>query len=155
MRTEAAQCSTLSVLVGADLVSVDRLASKLAAHPGLAREIFTPRELKHAYGRRRPDEHLAARFAAKEAVLKALGTGLAGGVNMRDVEVVNGAGGRPRLRLVGTARAIADRTGVRSMEISLSHTAGLAIAFAAVLCEAAPWPSSPAPDMPGARKAAS
>jgi holo-[acyl-carrier protein] synthase len=142
MRTEAARCGTLSVLVGTDLVSVDRLASKLAAQPDLAQEIFTARELRYAEDRRRRAEHLAARFAAKEAVLKALGTGLADGVNWCDVEVVNGVGGRPRLRLAGAARAIADRAGVRSMEVSLSHTAGLALAFAAVLCDAAPRPST-------------
>lgn len=128
--TDRAVCH---VLVGADLVSVDRVAALLAAHPDRAGEIFSVRELACA-GRRR-DEQLAARFAAKEAVFKALGTGLAGGVSWRDVEVVNGASGRPRLRLAGAARVLADRARVRSTAISLSHTAGLAIAFAALVCD--------------------
>jgi holo-[acyl-carrier protein] synthase len=112
----------------------------MPAEPDLAREVFTARELRYAEHRRGRNEHLAARFAAKEAVFKALGTGLAGGACWRDVEVVNGASGRPRLRLAGAARSIAGRAGVRSMEISLSHTAGLAVAFAALLCEAEPGP---------------
>jgi holo-[acyl-carrier protein] synthase len=143
MRAEAARRGSARVLVGTDLVSVGRVASLLAAHPDLAREVFTARELRYAANRRRPDEHLAARLAAKEAVLKALGTGLARGVRWRDVEVVNGAGGRPRLRLAGAARSAADRAGVRSTEVSLSHTAGLAIAFAALLCEADRGPAAP------------
>jgi holo-[acyl-carrier protein] synthase len=138
MRVEASAESTPRVLVGTDLVSVDRVASMLAAQPDLAREVFTARELRYAEHRRGRNEHLAARFAAKEAVFKALGTGLAGGMHWRDVEVVNGASGRPRLRLAGAARLVAGRAGVRSMEISLSHAAGLALAFAALLCETEP-----------------
>jgi holo-[acyl-carrier protein] synthase len=124
------------VLVGVDLVGVERVASLLAGTPDLAGEVFTARELAYADGRCRQGEHLAARFAAKEAVFKALGTGLAAGVRWRDVEVVNGASGRPRLRLSGAADVIAARAGVRSMEISLSHAAGLALAITALVCEA-------------------
>ena len=138
MLADATRRGAPRVLVGTDLVSVDRITSLLAAQPDLAPEVFTARELSYAAHRRGRNEHLAARFAAKEAVFKALGTGLAGGVRWRDVEVVNGASGRPRLRLAGAARLIAGRAGVRSMEISLSHTAGFAIAFAALLCEADP-----------------
>jgi holo-[acyl-carrier protein] synthase len=136
MGAEATRGTISRVLIGTDLVSVDRVASLLAAQPDLARQVFTARELRYAANRRRRYEHLAARFAAKEAVFKALGTGLARRVCWRDVEVVNGASGRPRLRLSGAARSIAGGAGVRSMEISLSHTAGLAIAFAALVCEA-------------------
>ncbi|ROO51994.1 holo-[acyl-carrier-protein] synthase [Micromonospora sp. Llam0] len=128
------------VLVGTDLVAIDRLASMLTAQPDLAGEVFTERELSYCSGRRRRHEHLAARFAAKEAVFKALGTGLAGGVGWRDVEVVNAASGRPRLRLAGAARSVAGTAGVRSMEISLSHTAHLAIAFAVLVCDGAVAP---------------
>ncbi len=123
------------VLVGTDLVAVDRLASMLTAQPGLAGEVFTERELSYCGRRRRRHEHLAARLAAKEAVFKALGTGLARGACWRDVEVVNAASGRPRLSLAGAAQSTADRAGVRSMEISLSHTADLAIAFAVLVCD--------------------
>jgi holo-[acyl-carrier protein] synthase len=139
MPAEAATNCGLVVLVGADLVSVDKVASKLAAQPDLAREVFTEREMRYAGTWCRSSEHLAARLAAKEAVFKALGTGLAQGVAWRDVEVVNAASGRPRIRLTGAAESIADRLGVQSMEISLSHSAGLAIAFTALLCRGDPW----------------
>lgn len=130
------------VLVGVDLVSVQRVTS-LLAQPDVAGEVFTARELRYAAGRRRRGEHLAARFAAKEAVFKALGTGLSGGVGWRDVEVVNAASGRPRLRLSGAAEAIAGCFDVRSMEISLSHLDGVALAFVVLLCgrDSAPTPA--------------
>ena len=144
MPAEATPGGRLAVLVGADLVSIGKVTSKLAAHPGLAREVFTEREMRYARARCRGAEHLAARLAAKEAVFKALGTGLAQGVDWRDVEVVKAASGRPRIRLAGAAKSIADRLGVQSMEISLSHSAGLAVAFAAVLCLRKPCPARPA-----------
>jgi len=130
------------VLIGADLVSVDRVASVLAAQPDLAREVFTGRELRYAAARRRGNEHLAARFAAKEAVFKALGTGLSRGMRWRDVEVVNAANGKPRLLLAGRADLIAERAGVWSAQISLSHAAGFALAFAALECSAEGRPDS-------------
>jgi holo-[acyl-carrier protein] synthase len=144
MPAEATPGGRLAVLVGADLVSIGKVASKLATQPALAREVFTEREMRYARARRRGDEHLAATLAAKEAVFKALGTGLAQGVDWHDVEVVKAASGRPRIRLTGTAISIADRLGVQSMEISLSHSAGLAVAFAAALCLRQPCPAGPA-----------
>lgn len=131
------------VLIGADLVSVDRVASVLAAQPDLARQVFTGRELRYAAARRRGNEHLAARFAAKEAVFKALGTGLSRGMRWCDVEVVNAANGKPRLLLAGGADLAAKRAGVWSAQISLSHAAGFALAFAALECAAEDRPGSP------------
>ncbi|MBC3841464.1 holo-[acyl-carrier-protein] synthase [Streptacidiphilus sp. 4-A2] len=127
--------TALRVLIGTDLVAVARVAELLTGQPELAERIFTARELAYCASRgRRRAEHLAARFAAKEAVLKALGTGAAAGVEWTDVEVVNGIGGRPDLRLHGRAAALARRRGVRQAEISLTHTAGLAAANAMLLC---------------------
>ncbi len=126
--------ATPRVLIGTDLVSVDRLAAMLTDRPDMADEVFTERELSYCEGRRRRHEHLAARFAAKEATLKALGTGLARGVGWRDVEVVNATSGRPRLHLTGKAREAADHMGVRSMEVTLSHSGDLAIAFTVLVC---------------------
>ncbi|MBF6498641.1 holo-ACP synthase [Nocardia cyriacigeorgica] len=114
-----------TIFVGVDIAGVDQVAARMSGRPGLAELVFTERELGYAGGRGRRAEHLAARFAAKEAVFKALG----GALPWRDVEVVNGASGRPRLRLHGAARAAAERKGIRDMEISLSHTDGVAIAF--------------------------
>lgn len=89
---------------------------------------FTPGEQAYNAGSRRRVEHLAARFAAKEATLKALGTGLTGGINWTDIEVINGAHGAPRLALHGTARSAAARLGARAWTVSLTHTESLAMA---------------------------
>lgn len=114
---------------GIDLVEVARIARLLADHPERFRErCFTPAEQAYAKSSARETEHLAARFAAKEAVLKALGTGLRHGIAWTDIEVVNDASGRPMITLSGEAANAAVRLGIRSWAISLSHTGSMAIA---------------------------
>lgn len=115
---------------GVDLVSVPRIAAMLGEHGDkfIAR-CFTPAEAEYARSRpKRSHEHLAARFAAKEAVMKALGTGLDQGVSWTDIEVTRDATGRPGVRLTGGAKAHADRLGLKVWLISLSHTDDAAIA---------------------------
>ncbi|MEV8319113.1 holo-ACP synthase [Streptomyces sp. NPDC059900] len=122
------------IRVGADLVEVARVERLIADNPGLAARVFTGRERAYCASRpHRSGEHLAARFAAKEAVLKALGTGAAG-ADWTEVEVVNQAGGRPVVRLHGRAADLAERRHVRQTDISLSHGAGLATAYAVLVC---------------------
>ncbi|MDO0937270.1 holo-ACP synthase [Streptomyces sp. DG2A-72] len=125
------------VLIGTDLVAVERVERLLEGQPGLAERVFTARELAYCTGRSsRAADHLAARFAAKEAVMKALGTGASAGVEWTDVEIVNRLDGRPVLKLHGRARQIADRKRVTQTEISLTHTAGLALAHTVLVCSA-------------------
>jgi holo-[acyl-carrier protein] synthase len=131
------------VLLGTDIVTVSRLQRLLAEHPEMGGEVFTPRELSYCAGRRRTGEHLAARFAAKESVLKALGTGLGPRMHWTDVEVVNDVHGRPRVRLHGAVAALADRGRVRHVDVSLSHVAGLAVATAALVCDVTHDPGTP------------
>jgi len=102
--------------VGLDLVDVDRFARALERRPSLAQRLFTEAE----QSTKRP-ERLAVRFAAKEAVLKALGSGI-GSMAFRDIEVVLLPSGAPTLVLHGRAAEIAASRGVRSWQISLSHT---------------------------------
>jgi len=90
--------------------------------------VFTAAERAYCESRRRPEEHFAARFAAKEALFKALGAGPADGVRWRDVEVRCGPAGAPRLVLRGGARRLALRRGVRRAFLSLAHTADRAVA---------------------------
>ncbi len=116
-----------------DLVSVNRFARLLREHPGAARELVTAAELAGCAGKRRRSEHLAARFAAKEAVLKALGTGLGPLMRWTDVEVTNDQAGRPLVGLGGAVAARADGCGFRDVCVSLTHTAGFAIAQAAAV----------------------
>jgi holo-[acyl-carrier protein] synthase len=125
--------------VGVDLVDVPRIA-RLASRPEELSFILTADELAYCTGRQRPAEHVAARFAAKEAVLKALGTGLAHGIRWTDVEIVRTGPGRPQVALHGRAAAIAAERGLRGLDISLSHTETLAIAHAVATWAA---PSNP------------
>ena len=118
----------VGVRVGVDIVRVDRLERLLSEHDDAPQRLFTAGELEYCRGKRRATEHLAARFAAKEAVLKALGTAMAQGVRWTDVEVVNERTGRPRVVLHGEAAARAGRRGLRELDVSLSHTDGLAVA---------------------------
>jgi holo-[acyl-carrier protein] synthase len=119
---------------GIDLVETERIARMLADHPERFLErCFTPREVEDSEGVRR-FEHLAARFAAKEAALKAIGTGWARGIGWTDVETVRHESGRPELRVHGKAAEIAAELGVTRWHVSLTHTA--AFAAASVIAEA-------------------
>jgi holo-[acyl-carrier protein] synthase len=111
--------------VGIDLLEIERMERALERHPRLAQRLFTEAELDYAGGRARPGRHLAARFAAKEAVVKALG--LSGGFGLKEIEVV--AGEPPRVRLSGRA---AEAAAGRRVEISLTHSRenAAAVAFA-------------------------
>jgi holo-[acyl-carrier protein] synthase len=113
--------------VGIDLVDVGRLRSAMARRPGFATRVFTELERDTRATGSRVAERLAARFAAKEATMKALGVGL-GAFALREVEVVVGEDGHPSLLLHGRARERARDLGVHSFAVSLSHTSTLASA---------------------------
>jgi len=116
---------------GIDLVEVARIAQTLERHgQSFLDRCFTPGEQAYATGRKRRDEHLAGRFAAKEAVLKALGTGWVGGIAWTDVEVVLLPTGQPTVALHGRAAQIAANQGVTSWFLSISHTDSHAMASA-------------------------
>lgn len=112
--------------MGVDIVDVARLERLLEQWPGMAARLFTDAERAYAGARQRSGQHLAARYAAKEATFKALGTGWPS-IGWHDVEVVPGGGskGGPTLALTGAAAQHAN--GARAM-VSLSHDGGLAIA---------------------------
>ena len=120
----------LQIRVGVDLVGADRVERLAAENPGILQTLFTTRELAACAPRRRPYEHLAARFAAKEAVLKAFGTGLAERMQWTEIEIVNGMRGRPLVQLHGEVATRAKQLGLSDVEVSLSHTDGMAIAQA-------------------------
>ncbi|WP_205856542.1 holo-ACP synthase [Phytoactinopolyspora endophytica] len=135
---------TLDVRVGVDLVQVSRVRRLLVEQPAAQAELFTPRELAACGTKRSRFARLAARFAAKEAVLKAFGTGLGPRMRWHDVEIVNEPYGRPRVLLHGErVRSLAQRmTG--SPEISMSHTGDVALAHAVIVMRpASPWQPQP------------
>lgn len=112
--------------VGIDVAAIDRFEESLQRTPQMAERLFTPAELLLPSGERRGIASLAARFAAKEAVAKALGA--PGGLSWTDAEVWTEASGRPVLEVRGTVAARAAELGVRTWHLSLSHDAGVASA---------------------------
>jgi holo-[acyl-carrier protein] synthase len=115
---------------GVDLCEVPRIESAIARHgKRFIERIYTEREIAYAESKANRFERYAARFAAKEAGMKALGTGWRGGITWRDFEVANLSSGRPTLRLHGKAAEIAEKLGVRNVALSLTHTAAQALAM--------------------------
>lgn len=116
---------------GVDIVEVARIAAMVEEHAGRFLErCFTAGERGYASSRKRGAEHLAGRFAAKEAVLKALGTGWRDGIAWTDVEVVVLPSGQPEVRLHGVAQETATKKGIASWWLSISHTETHAVASA-------------------------
>lgn len=118
--------------IGTDVVDIDRFAAALARRPRLAERCFTPAEAAYCRSRGHPPQHFAARFAAKEAVGKALGIGM---TRWREVEVIRGRGA-PTIALHGRYAARGRELGVTRVHVSLTHDRGSAIAFA--VAEGAP-----------------
>jgi holo-[acyl-carrier protein] synthase len=117
---------------GVDLAEIERVARALSAPHGrrFRERVFTPEERRYCESRGRGrDESYAARFAAKEAVMKALGVGWGRGAAWQDISVVRARGGPPRIELSGQALETARRRGIGSLSLALSHAAGLAVAF--------------------------
>jgi holo-[acyl-carrier protein] synthase len=118
---------------GTDIVSVARIAGMMREHGSAFLERwFTPLEIDYCAAKAEPSRHFAARFAAKEAVLKALPTSWEGPLPWRSIEVVNDEHGRPAVRLWGAFAEAAERAGVRDIRVSLSHCDEYATAIALV-----------------------
>jgi len=116
--------------IGIDLAEVDRIRAAIERHgQRFIERIYTSAEIAYVERKANRYERYAARFAAKEAGMKAIGTGWKRGVRWRDFEVVNLPSGRPTLQFHGAAEAIAGRLAVRNIALSLTHTAqqGMAI----------------------------
>lgn len=115
--------------IGVDLVEVERIKGTLEKHGDrFAARIFTDGEAAYCRGQKYPEIHFAARFAAKEAAFKVLGTGWGAGVRWRDVEVLRDPRGAPLLSLAGAARDRALALGIDRLFVSLTHTAAHAVA---------------------------
>jgi holo-[acyl-carrier protein] synthase len=122
---------------GIDLVEVSRVERLLSSHPERARErLFTPGEIAYCTGKKGEMMHLAARFAAKEAVLKALGCGWSQGVAWTEVDITRAPSGEPGVALTGRAAQIAHERGIASWSLSLTHTATVAQASVIALARA-------------------
>src|SRR5919199_6968830 len=117
--------------IGVDLIEIERVRKALERYPGFRARCFTDAEREYCDSRPNPAESYAGRFAAKEAVGKALGFGVARAFAWRDIEIV----GRPKpsVRLSGRVAAWAARTGARELDVSMTHSRELAAAVCAVV----------------------
>src|SRR5579872_4349249 len=120
--------------LGVDITQVDRMEAAIARRGrAMLQRLFTPSEVAYCERHRNRAERFAGRFAAKEATMKALGTGWARGVRWVDIEVIRKPTGQPTLALYGATRKLADRMGVRSISLSITHSGNTA--FAQVIFE--------------------
>lgn len=121
--------------LGVDIVEIERMRRILARTPNFRMRMFSEDERAYCDAKAAPEVHYATRFAAKEAVLKALGTGFTCGISPRDIEVKLTSKGRPYVSLTGRAREVAREAGVRELPISLSFTHTEAVACAMAITE--------------------
>lgn len=115
--------------LGTDLVELPRFRLAMSRRVNFETKLFSPEEQEYSHRYKDPAPRFAARFAAKEAVMKALGVGL-GAFPLRDVEVERARSGAPSVRLYGKAAAIAEKRGVREWRLSLTHSSETAMAVA-------------------------
>jgi holo-[acyl-carrier protein] synthase len=134
--------------LGVDIVEIERMRQALARRSRMKQRLFSEEEQWYCEHKAQPEIHYALRFAAKEAVLKALGTGFSG-MNFLDVEVARDEKGRPYPRLAGAAKEYAEKMGIVEMHLSLSYTKDTAVASAvAITNDARPAPK----DKPSTRE---
>lgn len=119
--------------IGVDLVKISRIEKAGSSHPGFLERVFTEREREYCGRQKYPAQHYAARFAAKEAILKAFGTGMTSGMKWTDIEVLHGEGGGPIVNIAGAAKDLADLKGVKQVLLSYSHDEGYAVAQAVLI----------------------
>jgi holo-[acyl-carrier protein] synthase len=123
--------------IGTDVVEVLRIAQMIERHGELfIQRVYTPFEIDYCNARKAATQHFAGRWAAKEAILKALGTGWARGLSWTDMEVRNDEAGRPSVRLGGGAREVCEKLGITDMMITISHCRTHATAFAIAVGQA-------------------
>ncbi len=121
---------------GIDLVDCPRIEDMVKRHGArFIDRVFTATEQAYAESNKNSIEKLAGRFAAKEAILKLLGTGWRGKIAWTDIEVVNNSAGQPEVTLSGEVKKIADELGIKHVSVSITHTANFAIASAVALAK--------------------
>ena len=116
---------------GVDLIEISRIKNSIQKYSGkFEARVFTSKEIDYCRSKADPFKHFAARFAAKEAVLKSLGTGMAEGISWKDMEILNQESGQPVLSLSGKGRDIFESLNLRNIHISMTHDKSYAVAQA-------------------------
>ncbi len=121
--------------IGTDIIEVDRIRKFIAKGDAFKERVFTPDEMKYSDSHRDPAPFYAARFSAKEAFVKALGTGFTGGIGFNQIEVYHVELGKPEIRLTGKAKEVAEEKGITKIFISISHVKDWANAVAVLETE--------------------
>ena len=117
--------------IGTDITECLRIARMIERHgEAFIARVYTPEEIRYCQSRKQSTQHFTGRWAAKEAVLKALGTGWRRGISWRDIEVLNETGGKPLVMLTGGAREVAEELGITEMLVTISHCHTHATAYA-------------------------
>lgn len=115
--------------IGTDVIEIERVKNQLEKVPGLKEKVFTPDEIIYCESKKRYEQHYSARFAAKEAFFKALGTGWSEGLAYIEVEIFNLENGKPEINLYGKSKEIADKKGIKKIFVSISHIKEMANAM--------------------------
>lgn len=120
--------------IGTDITECVRIAQMIDKHGELfLTRVYTQQEIAYCSARKAATQHYAGRWAAKEAALKAIGTGWSRGIHWTDIEVVNAVGGKPSIVIAGQAREICQERGIGELLISISHCRNYAVAFATAI----------------------
>jgi len=135
--------------IGTDIIECPRIGKMIENHGELfLRRVYTDREIRYCQAKKHAIEHFAGRWAAKEAILKAMGTGRSRGIAWTNVEVRNGHDGRPQVLVCGAARETAQKRGIGDILISISHCRTYATAYAIALGRAVPSSDKPSSSTP-------
>ena len=115
--------------MGVDIIEIERIENEIQQHgESFTTRVFTPEEIKYCETKMHRAQHYAARFAVKEAVFKALGTGWQKGVSWKDAVITNDDLGKPEVQLYGRAKELADKMGMNELLVSISHSLHYAVA---------------------------
>ena len=122
--------------IGTDITECLRIARMIERHGDLfINRVYTPEEIRYCQSRKQATQHFTGRWAAKEAILKALGTGWVRGISWRDIEVRNEPGGKPVVGVRGGAKEAVEKSGITKLLVSISHCHTHASAFAIAMGE--------------------
>lgn len=114
--------------IGIDIIEIKRIEKLFSANEGFLKKVYTRKEMEYCKPKKNKYQHFAARFATKEAVFKALGTGWVGSMKWTDIELLNDEMGKPYLNLYGSVKELAEKKRINTMSVSLSHCQSYAVA---------------------------
>ena len=121
------------VEIGIDIIDIDRIARILKKYPKFRSRVFTEKEISYCEKKKYPAQHYAVRFAAKESIMKALGTGWAENIHWKDLEIRETSSGKPKVYLHGQAQVICKKQRIKEIKVSLSHCKAYGVALAQVV----------------------